>query len=97
MAYRIDFAEHAMQEFSKLDNTVKKQILKYIEKISQREDPRTLGEPLQANLSAYWKYRIGDYRLVTEIQNDKLVVLVLVVSHRRDVYKKADKIINREN
>nr|CDL66165.1 unnamed protein product [uncultured bacterium] len=91
MAYRIEFEQKAFEEFSRLDGSVKKQIQKYIDKLATRENPRTLGEPLEANLSAYWKYRIGDYRLVAEIQDNKLVVLMLVVAHRREVYKIAGK------
>lgn len=91
MAYRIEFEQKAFEEFSRLDGSVKKQIQKYIDKLATRENPRALGEPLKANLSAYWKYRIGDYRLVAEIQDNKLVVLMLVVAHRREVYKIAGK------
>ncbi len=61
----------------------------------EREDLRTLGEQLQANLSTFWKYRVGDYRLVAEIQDDKFVVLMLVVTHRSEVYKTADKRLNK--
>lgn len=95
MAYKIEFEKQALEEFSKLDGAVKKQVQNYIDKLEAREDPRTLGEPLQANLSAFWKYRVGDYRLVAEIQDNKFVVLMLVVAHRSEVYKMADKRLNR--
>lgn len=95
MAYKIEFEKQALDEFSKLDGAVKKQIQKFIDKLGARKDPRTLGEPLQANLSAFWKYRVGDYRLVAEIHDDKFVVLMLVVAHRSEVYKTADKRLNR--
>lgn len=91
MAYRIEFEAQALEDFSRLDGAVKKRIQKYIDKISEREDPRTLGEPLQENLSTYWKYRVGDYRLVAEIQDEKFIVLMLVIDHRRKVYNKASK------
>lgn len=94
MAYKIEFEERAFEDFSKLDGSVKKQIQKYLDKLAMREDPRTLGEPLQENLSAYWKYRVGDYRLVAEIKDDVLVVLMLAVGHRRDIYKNASKRLN---
>ncbi|MGI5099432.1 type II toxin-antitoxin system RelE/ParE family toxin [Treponema vincentii] len=96
MAYKIEFEAQALAEFSNLDGAVKKQIRKYIDKLAEREDPRTLGEPLQSNLSMFWKYRVGDYRLVAEIQDEKLVVLMLVIAHRRVVYKTADKRLNRK-
>lgn len=91
MAYKIEFEAKALADFEKLDNSIKKQIQKYIDKIAVREDPRTLGEPLQANLASYWKYRIGDYRIVAEIQDDIFVVLMLAVIHRREVYKETAK------
>lgn len=94
MVYKIEFEERAFEDFSKLDGSVKKQIQKYLDKLAMREDPRTLGEPLQENLSAYWKYRVGDYRLVAEIKDDVLVVLMLAVGHRRDIYKNASKRLN---
>ena len=94
MAYKIEFEEKAFEDFSKLEGSVKKQIQKYLDKLSTREDPRTLGEQLQENLSAYWKYRVGDYRLVAEIKDDVLIVLMLVVGHRRNIYAKADKRLN---
>ncbi|MGP1459638.1 MAG: type II toxin-antitoxin system RelE family toxin [Treponema sp.] len=96
MAYKIEFDVRAFADFSKLDGSAKKQIQKYIDKIAERENPRTLGEPLQANLSSYWKYRVGDYRLIVEIQDDKLVVLMLVVAHRKQVYKTAQNRLNKE-
>ncbi len=91
MAYRIEFEAQAFEDFSRLDGAVKKRIQKYIDKIAEREDPRTLGEPLQDNLSNYWKYRVGDYRLVAEIQDEKFIVLMLVIDHRRKVYNTASK------
>ena len=91
MAYRIEFESQALADFSRLDGAVKKQIQKYIDKIASRDDPRTLGEPLQENLSAYWKFRVGDYRLVAEIQDDRFIVLMLVIDHRSRVYNTASK------
>ena len=91
MAYRIEFEAQALEDFSRLDSAIKKRIQKYIDKIAEREDPRSLGEPLQDNLSNYWKYRVGDYRLVAEIQDDKFIVLMLVIDHRRKVYNTASK------
>lgn len=91
MAYKIKFEKRAFEDFSKLDGSVKKQIQKYINKLETREDPKTLGEQLQENLSAYWKFRVGDYRLVAEIKDDVLIVLMLAIGHRRNIYKSASK------
>lgn len=60
MAYKIEFEKFAAEEFSRLDGSIKNQVQKYIDKIAERNNPRSLGEPLQDNLSNYWKYRVGD-------------------------------------
>ncbi len=62
-----------------------------MKRIEEREDPRTLGEQLQENLSAYWKFRVGDYRLIAEISDERVIVLMLVVAHLRKVYATAKK------
>ena len=91
MAYKVVLSSTAEDDFAKLDKSIQQRIFKYLKKIEEREDPRTLGEQLQENLSAYWKFRVGDYRLVAEIKDDILIVLMLAVGHRRDIYKKAVK------
>lgn len=94
MSYKVLISDKAENDFSRLDKSIQTRIFKYLKKIEERKDPRTLGEPLQDNLAAYWKYRIGDYRLVVEIQDEKLIVLLLVVAHRREVYKTAKNRLN---
>ena len=91
MAYKIEFGEKALAEFENLDSSVKRQIQKYINKIEERQDPRSLGAPLQDNLSNFRKCRVGDYRLIAQLRDDKLIVFMLVVAHRREVYKIAKK------
>ena len=81
MAYKIEFDMEAYEVYSKLDGSVKKQIEKYIEKLEKRDNPRTLGEQLKDNLSAFWKYRVGNYRLIAEIQDDKLIILMLITAN----------------
>lgn len=95
MSYKISIADSAEDDFSRLDKSVQQRIFKYLKKIEEREDPRTLGEQLQENLSMYWKYRVGDYRLVAEIQDEQFIVLMLVIAHRREVYKMAKNRLNR--
>ncbi|HCC36449.1 MAG TPA: type II toxin-antitoxin system mRNA interferase toxin, RelE/StbE family [Treponema sp.] len=91
MAYQVKFEEKAKADFAKLDNSVKIKILKYLKKIEERDDPRTLGEELAENLAGYWRYRVGDFRLIAEIQDDVFVVLMLVIDKRATVYKIAAK------
>ena len=85
--WQIEYAEKAARELLKLDRQAAKRIKKYLdERIATDEDPRRFGEALAENLAGLWKYRIGDYRVIVEIQDERVVVLVLRVGHRSKVY-----------
>ncbi|MCD7741528.1 MAG: type II toxin-antitoxin system RelE/ParE family toxin [Ruminococcus sp.] len=87
MKYTVVFTESAKKELKKLDRHVASLIIGWIEKNLQGcEDPRSKGKALTANHSGEWRYRIGDYRLICLIDDDKLVILALSVGHRRDIY-----------
>jgi mRNA interferase RelE/StbE len=87
MAYNIQWADTAVVEYAKLDSAVKRQIDKYLDKLRARDDPRSLGKPLQANLSGLWRYRVGNYRIVAEIQDAVVTILILSIKHRSIVYQ----------
>jgi len=73
--------------YKKLDRSVQKQIKKWIENhLINVEDPKSFGKPLNGNLSGYWRYRIGDYRLITEIEDKKLIIIMIDIGHRRSIY-----------
>jgi mRNA interferase RelE/StbE len=84
---KIQWADAAAAEYAKLDTAVKRQIDKYLDKLSVRDDPKSLGKPLQANLSGLWRYRVGDYRMVAEIQDALVTILILSIKHRSIVYR----------
>lgn len=89
MVWRIEVAETAKKQLAKLDRQVQVAILRYLrEKIATKEDPRRFGAPLRRELTGRWKYRVGDYRLICEIQEEKVLVLVLLVGHRGKIYRK---------
>lgn len=89
MAWRVEFESQAEKELGRLDPQYAKRILKYLfERIATDEDPRRFGDPLRSNLAGLWKYRIGNYRVICEIQEEVLLVLVVRVGHRREVYRK---------
>ena len=70
-----------------MDKHTRKLIYAWIDKNLQGcDNPRSKGKGLTANRSGEWRYRVGDYRLLTEIQDDKIVILVVSVGHRRDIY-----------
>ena len=83
MAWGIEFEARAEKELAKLDRPEARRILHFLrERVRPLEDPRILAKPLKGNLSDLWSYRVGDYRLLCEIQDDVLVVLVVRIGHR---------------
>lgn len=86
--WRVDFEDAAARDLRKLDHTAQKQILRYLrQRISTAEDPRRFGHALRNDLQGLWRYRVGDYRIVAKIEDDRFIVLVLTVGHRREVYE----------
>jgi len=87
MAWKVEFDTVAERDLDKLDPQQARKILKFLaQRIAKDEDPRRFGGPLRSNLAGLWKYRIEDYRLICEIQDEKILVLVLHVGHRSTVY-----------
>jgi mRNA interferase RelE/StbE len=89
MAYNVESSESADRELSKLDAQQAKLILKFLhQRVAKLEDPRSIGEALHGSrLGEFWKYRVGDYRLISKIEDDRLVVLVLRIGHRKEIYR----------
>jgi mRNA interferase RelE/StbE len=84
-AYR--FSVSAKRELRDLDKQGQREILSYLDsRIATSEDPRRFGKPLRADLAGLWRYRVRDYRLICQIQNEVLVVLVVAVGHRKEIY-----------
>lgn len=89
MAWKIEFSAEADRELSKLDGLVIKRILKFLqERVAKLDNPRSIGNALQGpRFGEFWKYRVGDYRLICKIEDACVVVLVLRIGHRSDVYR----------
>jgi mRNA interferase RelE/StbE len=87
--WTIEFDPAAQKEFERLDNAIARRISKLLyQRIANLEDPRQIGERLQGTLSQYWKYRVGDHRIICSLEHDRLVVLVLRIGHRREIYSR---------
>ena len=88
MKYSVEYSKQAVKDLKKLDKYTRSLILGWIEKnLVNCENPRLHGKSLVANHSGEWRYRIGDYRILAEIQDEKVIILVLQIGHRRDIYK----------
>ena len=88
MKYSVETTELFDRLFRKLDRYTQKLIRAWIGKhLIDCEDPRSFGKALSSDKRGLWRYRIGDYRLICSIQDDKLVILMLTVGHRSEVYR----------
>ena len=89
MAWRIEFEDTALKELAKLDKQVARRILIFLrERVAVLDDPRSVGEALKGSrLGEFWKYRVGDYRIITNIDDGVMRILVLKIGNRRDVYR----------
>lgn len=86
--WTVEFDERARRELRKLSSEVQKTILRFLrERVSGSTDPRQFGKPLRLNLAGLWRYRVGDYRLICRLEDDRLIVLVIKIGHRREVYE----------
>ncbi len=82
------YAEKIMKRIKKVDRSVAIRIQKFLyERIAHLSDPRSVGEALKGPLREYWKYRVGDYRLVASIEDHDIEILILRVGNRREVYR----------
>ncbi len=88
MTYHVRFTRTAAKDLKKLGRHTAALILGWIRKnLEGCEDPRRHGKGLTANRSGEWRYRVGDYRLIADIQEDQVVILMLRIGHRRDIYQ----------
>lgn len=88
MAWRIEIDKDIQREMKKLDKQVAKRITAELREVSQLDDPRSMGKGLTGNLAGLWRYRVGDYRIICDIEDGVLLILVVDVAHRREVYKR---------
>ena len=89
MKYKVEFTDLALRQLKKLDKHTAMLITAWLRKnLEGCEDPRSRGEGLVANRSGQWRYRIGDYRVIADIQDDRVLILVLSIGHRSDIYLK---------
>jgi mRNA interferase RelE/StbE len=88
LAWAIDYTKSAKNQLKKLHKPVAKRILDFMDnRVAKQEDPRTLGKAFTGSIGTLWRYRIGDYRIICEIQHSTVRILVVRIGHRREVYR----------
>ena len=89
MGWAIEFDEAAKKELARLDRQVARRLLYYLtQRVISLKDPRSFGQALKGSkLGEFWKYRVGDFRIIASIQDQKMIILVLRVGNRREIYR----------
>ena len=89
MAWQIEFDQSAKKELAKLDRQVARRLIDFLKnRVLNQRDPRSVGQALRGStLGEFWKYRVGDFRIIASIQDDRMIVLVLRVGNRSDIYR----------
>ena len=89
MAWRIEYDAGAKKDLSRLDQQIAQRILEFLGgRVAKLEDPRSIGEALKGSvLGDFWKYRVGDYRIIAEIQDKSLRIYVIEIGNRKEVYR----------
>ena len=89
MAWTIEFVPAAAKELNAIGATQATRIVRFLStRLSRLDDPRSIGEALKGRLGQLWKYRIGDYRIIADIQDKRVLILIVRIGHRREVYKR---------
>ena len=83
---KLEFSEAARKAFKKIDKTMQKRIKEYLDEVLQLENPQSRGKALTGNLVNLWRYRVGDYRIICDIQDEKILITVLRLGHRKEIY-----------
>jgi len=85
---KIEYSRSVRKQLRKLDNSIKARIFNYMDEVGELTDPRSRGKALTANLAGLHRYRVGKYRLVCKIIDSELVILVVDIAHRKEIYDK---------
>lgn len=87
MGWTIKFNKKSEKEFSKLDKQAQVNITDFLLKLERSTNPRETGRALKGELGLFWRYRVGDYRIISQIKDDEIIILVLAVGHRKEIYR----------
>lgn len=87
MVWTINYSDRALKSLRKMDKQTARRIVDFMDlRIAVAADPRQSGKPLKGELGEFWRYRVGDYRILCEIRDDELVILAATIGHRREIY-----------
>ena len=87
MVWRIELSDEAEAVLARLDKQEQKRFSKFFDRLSSRDNPRSLGKALSGPLGTFWSYRVGDFRAICDIHDNVVTIEVIRIGHRREVYR----------
>jgi len=88
LAWTVKLSDDAKRDLQKFDRSIQKRITSFLlDRLQNTDNPRSTGKALQGKHSGLWRYRMGDFRLLCRIEDDKLIILVIEMGHRKEIYK----------
>ena len=88
MSFSVRYDEKALKQLKKMDRSVQRLIVNWIEKnLIDTENPRLHGKGLSGDKSGYWRYRVGDYRVIADIRDEEIIIVIVEIGHRREIYR----------
>jgi mRNA interferase RelE/StbE len=88
LAWTVKLSDDAKRDLQKLDKPLQKRIASFLlDRLQTTDNPRSTGKALQGQLSGLWRYRVGDFRLLCRIEDNELIILVIEIGHRKEIYK----------
>lgn len=88
MAWTINYSDKALKALKKMDRQSAARIVDFMEqRVAVLDDPRQSGKPLKGELGEFWRYRVGDYRVLCDIRDGELVILAALIGHRKEIYE----------
>ena len=88
MKYSVEYTRTAVKQLKKMDKKIVALILTFVEdKLVACENPRSFGKALRGNLNDIWRYRVGDYRIIAKIEDELVIITIVEIGHRKDIYE----------
>lgn len=88
LVWVVEFSDDAKRDLKKLNKQIQQRITTFlVDRVQSEDNPRATGKALQGQLAGYWRYRVGDYRLICQIKDGELIILVIEIGHRKEIYR----------
>lgn len=86
LAWTVEYDRDALSALKKLDKPVAAALVNYLDEVAVLEDPRSRGKALTGNLAGLWRYRVGDYKIICDVQDDELIIVAVDLGHQSKIY-----------